>query len=778
MIPVLRRICCLTLLALSSGAFAVDVTAGSFNGAAVTPPDEPMVVVGAALRKHSFPIDDKLKSALRRRDWKAAATILEKMTPADLVGAQKSDWAFLLAWCLTHTDRGDEAHDLLPLFEDAANAPETYTSLIRGEIHKGRGEWLEALEALDHVPESSVIYPRAAIQKAEVLRELSRTKEAYELYEKLVERPDPADGSAEALLALGAHYGVGTSKSYPYLRRVWSNYPRSDASVRATKMLQSYAGKPGFGATWQDVGKRAERLMYQGDYLGAIAETDRRVAEATDKSTDTCRYRYVRGRSFYKKNRLTDAINAFGDVGSRCVEAEGEYGARSLYILATAQFRRKDFRGSAKSWQMLTDLYSSHSMADDGLTEGGIALLEAGDLPAAQVLWRRALDEFPEGDTVPEATWRLAFSLYLDGDPEQAIEVADALGRLPLGSDAVHVPGGRYWAARWKVYPDVDNPTVAVDDDEAIAVAISEWQELIEELPQSFYAILAGSRLYELDPELASELAIRPEDHTVGDLERPWVVRLSFMEDQSARDAIALARLGLIREARNEWAPLLADLQGDEMAWLMELRILSDDWLFTHDKFRGWIRSHPVGTLGPREAQIVRLAYPDRYWDLVQVAAADDRYEPRLFHALVREESNFNRRIVSFAGAVGLSQLMPATAKQTCGWLKMTYSLYSLQDPQTNLTIGARYLDAMHKQLGDSPYLSLAAYNAGAGRVKQWEDRWGNVPTDEYVERIPFRETREYVKRVMGTWQVMRYQFDDEAAIPDLSAFNHQARVR
>jgi soluble lytic murein transglycosylase len=211
------------------------------------------------------------------------------------------------------------------------------------------------------------------------------------------------------------------------------------------------------------------------------------------------------------------------------------------------------------------------------------------------------------------------------------------------------------------------------------------------------------------------------------------------------------------------------------MAWLMELRIMSGDWLYAHDAFRRWIRSHPVGTLGPRQAQVIRVAYPDRYWDLVQNAAQDDRYDPRLFHALVREESNFNRRIVSFAGAVGLSQLMPATAKETCGWMGKTYSLEALNDPETNLSIGARYLDAMHKQLSDSPYLSLAAYNAGAGRVGQWRRAWGNVPTDEYVERIPFRETREYVKRVMGTWQVMRFQFDDTAAIPDLSAFNHQA---
>jgi soluble lytic murein transglycosylase len=740
-----------------------------------SPHDEPMVIVGTPLRQHSYAIDDALKRALKSRDWSTAITNLERTSPDSLVGKSKGDWAFLLAWCLTHSDRGDEAFRLLPLIERDSHAPETYTALIRGEIHKGRGEWLQALESLAQVADSSVIYPRAAIQKAEVLRELGRTKEAFDLYEALVLRPDPAEGNDEALLALAVHYGVGSDKSYPYLRRVWSGYPRTQASVRATKMLKTYAGRPGFKASWIDVGKRAERLMYQGDYLGAIAETDRRVGEAVGRDEDTCRFRYVRGRSYYKKNQLTNAVNAFGDVGTRCAEADGDYGPKSLYLKSTAQFRRRDYTGSAKSWQQIPDLYPSHSMADDGLTQGGIALLEAGDLAGAQAMWRRALEVFPDGDTVPEATWRLAFSLYMDGDPSGAIEVAEALGQLPLKEDAVHVQAGRYWAARWKAYPDVDNPNVRVDDEEAVALATEEWRDLIEESPHSFYAILAGSRLYEVAPEVAAELAIRSEGHGAGDLSRPWVVRLSFYENPAVQDAVALARLGLIREARSEWSPILDDLRGDEMAWLMELRIMSGDWLYAHDAFRRWIRSHPVGTLGPRQAQVIRVAYPDRYWDLVQNAAQDDRYDPRLFHALVREESNFNRRIVSFAGAVGLSQLMPATAKETCGWMGKTYSLEALNDPETNLSIGARYLDAMHKQLSDSPYLSLAAYNAGAGRVGQWRRAWGNVPTDEYVERIPFRETREYVKRVMGTWQVMRFQFDDTAAIPDLSAFNHQA---
>ena len=206
---------------------------------------------------------------------------------------------------------------------------------------------------------------------------------------------------------------------------------------------------------------------------------------------------------------------------------------------------------------------------------------------------------------------------------------------------------------------------------------------------------------------------------------------------------------------------------------MTELRIAAGDWLRAHDAMRRYLESHPPGTLGDSEPEILRVAYPDRYWTEVAAAAEGDRYDPRLFHALVREESNFNRRITSFAGARGLSQLMPPTAKQVAGWLGQPVG--DLEDPANNTTIGGRYLDALHKQLG-SPFLSLAAYNAGARRVEEWLGRRGNVPTDEYVERIPFRETRGYVKRVSDTWVLMRYQFDEGPAFADLQQLNDRAR--
>lgn len=764
---------------LVRGSVAALIAASIPAFAGTLPPvgeGTPMAVIGPSLRLPSLELSDDVRTNLRNRRWADASRGLLAMDPNKLVGSQKGDWAFLVAWSLVHSDQAAKAVAYLPLIADADCVPAEYYALVEGEALRAAGKPLEALAALDRVGEETAAWPRAAVQRAEVLRELERTAEAWAIYEQLAARPDPAPGAPLALVALAKHKGVGSDQAYTLLRRVWTHYPRSDEAVEATRMLATYTTP----ATWQEVGQRAERLMDQGDYAGAILETERRVAEAKGNDVDACRFHYVRGRSLYRSNKLTASIAAFGDIGDRCKGVEPDYGARSLYLLGQAQFRTRDFVGSAASNVKIADHYPKSSFADDGLTHAGIALQELGDLEGALAVWTRALDEQPTGDTVPESTFRVGFALYMDGKPEEARVILKKLGELPLGAGWVDVAAGRYWAARLALYPDVNAPTVAVKDAKRRQEAIDGWRKLCEEMPHSFYAILAWSRLKEVAPEVAAELTKRPDGHVRGDDGAPWVVRLAFLDDPAIRSGVDLARLGLIQEARAEWGALDAEqFLGDEMAWLIELRIVSGDWLFAHDSMRKWLLTHPPGTLGERQPQILRLAYPDRYWAEVQKHAVGYRYEPRLFHALCREESNFNAAIVSHANARGLSQIMPATGREIAGWYGTTITLDQLNDPDLNAKFGSRYLEAMHKQLGGSPYLSLAAYNAGAGRVNQWRGQWGDVPTDEYIERIPFKETRGYVKRVMGTWQIMRWQFDEQnPAFYDLSVHNHHALVK
>ncbi|WP_395022409.1 lytic transglycosylase domain-containing protein [Dongia sp.] len=142
---------------------------------------------------------------------------------------------------------------------------------------------------------------------------------------------------------------------------------------------------------------------------------------------------------------------------------------------------------------------------------------------------------------------------------------------------------------------------------------------------------------------------------------------------------------------------------------------------------------------------------------------AGGKVEPAFVLGLIRQESAFNAQAVSPAGAMGLMQLMPDTAKQMGKQLKVAKFKDSrlTSDPKFNITLGRAYLDKLVDRFGGSYVLATAAYNAGPNRVRQWMDTYGDprqADTDvvDWIESIPFDETRNYVQRVMENLQVYR----------------------
>jgi soluble lytic murein transglycosylase len=138
-----------------------------------------------------------------------------------------------------------------------------------------------------------------------------------------------------------------------------------------------------------------------------------------------------------------------------------------------------------------------------------------------------------------------------------------------------------------------------------------------------------------------------------------------------------------------------------------------------------------------------------------------DRVDPALVHALSRQESEFNAGAKSPVGASGLMQLMPGTAKAIARQYKVKYEAAQLTNPTYNIQLGEAHLRELINSYSGSYFLALAAYNAGGGRVQEWMKAFGdprNPKTDpiDWIERIPFTETREYVKKIMETLQLYR----------------------
>jgi soluble lytic murein transglycosylase len=147
--------------------------------------------------------------------------------------------------------------------------------------------------------------------------------------------------------------------------------------------------------------------------------------------------------------------------------------------------------------------------------------------------------------------------------------------------------------------------------------------------------------------------------------------------------------------------------------------------------------------------------YPFPYANLIQTWAAQRQINPLLVVALIRQESRFSPKIRSAVGATGLMQVMPDTAR----WIKQSTGLdgYDLTDPEDSIQLGTWYLDHTHAEYNNHSLFAVASYNAGPGNVAKWIQRGGYSDADDFAEKIPFPETKGYIRSVFGGyWNYLR----------------------
>ena len=253
---------------------------------------------------------------------------------------------------------------------------------------------------------------------------------------------------------------------------------------------------------------------------------------------------------------------------------------------------------------------------------------------------------------------------------------------------------------------------------------------------RNFYGFLAADRLRE--PYRMNDRRNEPDSATLARVANlPGVVR--------ARE---LQRAGLHTEARREWVRATAAL---DRAGLRAAALLAHRW--------GWHERAIATAAQARYWSDLRLRFPLAHRELVFDTARKETLDPALIYGIIRQESAFMTDARSAAGALGLMQLMPATGRQTARALRLRYpgSRILLQSDH-NVRIGSAYLRKLLDRFGGSPVLATAAYNAGPHRVQRWLPAGEDQAAALWLNRIPFRETREYVRRVLAFATVFEWR--------------------
>jgi len=243
-----------------------------------------------------------------------------------------------------------------------------------------------------------------------------------------------------------------------------------------------------------------------------------------------------------------------------------------------------------------------------------------------------------------------------------------------------------------------------------------------------------------------------------------------MVEQVAARPAVRRARefhvMGLVSEARKEWQVALRDMDPSTQRAAAHL---AARW--------GWMDRAAITMGKARNAGLedLEVRFPLPWRDEVERFARQAAIDSGWIFGVMRRESAFMPDIGSRAGAQGLMQLMPETAKYVAKKFDLPAPGHSdLHDPLSNIRLGSAYLRYVLDKFGENQVLATAAYNAGPGRVKQWLPKAESLPADIWVDTIPFTETREYCRAVLHYATVFEWRLYGEvrplsARMPDIS---------
>ncbi|WP_185466587.1 lytic transglycosylase domain-containing protein [Synechococcus sp. BSA11S] len=338
--------------------------------------------------------------------------------------------------------------------------------------------------------------------------------------------------------------------------------------------------------------------------------------------------------------------------------------------------------------------------------------------------WRPVLQRWPRDPASWDLQWDLTRAALLKGEAEQALALLEALPAtaLPPPLAARHL----FW--RGMAQRQLGQPSAAR----------RSWDAVLRRLPWSYYAWRSRVQLGE-QPELrlraAGPIALAAE---------PWQPLNSGQPDLDR-----LWRLALHLEAWEQWRqerPSATLTSPEELMLEGRLRQgVGDDWTGLGQLEQASLR----WTGGDCQAKLPleRALLPIRHGEAFSTAAARHGLDPTLLLAVARQESRFTPGVGSVAGAIGLLQLMPATAAELAGGV---VSKDQLREPAFNAELGAAYLNQMLALWKDNPFLAIASYNAGPGAVADWQDGRLQASPELWVEAIPYPETRLYVKKVLG----------------------------
>lgn len=739
------------------------------------------------------------REAMERGDDDVALDLLRHFLSLPRPERLKSEARFLAARAALRLGEGEEAHLHLTNLEKELPEVTDFVSYYRGMALRQQGRWAEALEVWQKTLTAHRDSPLADDMVFHVadahfaLGDYGAADAAYARATRSVRRSLHLSVARFNTGRIAEAQSRWRDAGWIY-RNIAFHHPTDPFAAKADERLQRLVkeGRVRVPSFAQRVA-RIDRLLGARSLVQARSEllalSQKRLSAARGRAVA---YRF--GRLHYSEKNFEDAIERFSTL------AESSSGRRRL----TYQKWVARCYSAADRFDQAIALYLEIAERYRGSRDGRAALFKAAWLAYDGRRWDEALRLFgrfvaryPWDGSVDEALWYMAWNAYRLGDlPTATSSLLRLREKVPASS---LVQRTHYWEGRLRVeMGELDH-------------ALAAYQAAIDADPLSYYGVIAQQQRSSLvretapvayghgGPMLASlaTLAEVPELPSPQELQHesfepskedlpevpsyrdgqgaglPWGGAALDWSSRAGRRALQLMRLGLNPTAAALVRKLPA-LEGQDSKTVAYSRArlahALGDFNFAYTTMHAAFGKEITGIPRGSKRRYFQMAYPQAHDALVRKAATEFGVSRWLVLAVMRQESAFRTGALSWANAHGLMQIIPPTAERIAGALGVTdFDGTMTHDPKIGVRFGAWYLAQLLQKFHGNTALALGSYNAGPRAMSRWVDGRMGDTLDKFIEEIPYRETRHYVKTVLGNLAVYRFLYEGRVvAFPEM----------
>lgn len=677
-----------------------------------------------------------------------ARQLLQDRTPAAYAGVEayarrhaKED-AGALAWLVVGYSRVSD-HDYAKAIDPLTRARPLagdlgdYVTYYLGSAYLQTGRTADALAALAEFEKSypdSYLTRDAHVLYGSALVAAGRSPDAIALLEK-----DRLPTRSDLELTLGRAYAATgqSAKAATIFRNLYFTMPLSPEANQADTELKKL---PTSAAPTPATGERQIRaaLLLKGKRFGDAADEFRNILSEVGPS-DRPAIQIAMADALRRADRTREARLALAAIPNSTPEINAER------MLAMGEIARaaNDDDGFLRTVDELRQAAPASLWLEQALLEAGNIYLLRRDYDHAIDSYRELQLRFPNGSHASYAHWKASWLTLRMGRNADAAAGFDQ--QIALYPTFAETPAAIYWRAR------------LAEEDNDPAMAATYYQKLTSRFRNYYYGVLAQQRLAKI------KLDDDPPHYSALDRVPPLAAGTKVVADALPDDDLRVQKAHLLENgalldlAVSELRSAAAEDKGNwDTAEIIHMYDDAGRYDAAIEVLKRSVPDYFALDFASLPRSYWEALFPKPYWPDLKRFSEGNNLDPYLVASLIRQESEFNPNAVSRANAVGLMQLLPKVGKGVAKQVKLKhFSATQLFTPAVNLQLGTHYFRGMVDQYGAFEY-ALAAYNAGTNRVDDWRSIGKYRDPAEFVESIPFTETREYVQAILRNANVYR----------------------